>query len=417
MSLFIAPLWSLNSKAGPANAITLSLAGPFLLACAAGAVARTGLVLCWRRSTVVITTLAFAFATMAAIYSTTLFSEVGVTLGAAVALLGFATWQFRDAKQGAWLLGGGVAFAALFRADSFFLIGIMIPCVMFFVRPGELMRTWRQWAPRLLSPLVVVALWTLYYNNLRFGSILEFGYNGPYDTRGFSTPVPYGLGLQLISPGKSFFVYSPILLVAIPGLVWLWRRQRAVAAVIIAASVVRVCFYAHWWTPVGGSAWGPRFLLPVCALLAIPLGTAVEHVRDLARNRRLATGSFVALGALSIGVQVLGLSTGYWVTEHAVGFTGFIPPAQVNTVLNQRLHHLDWSWAGSPLRRAITLAEHQPTMLHWFSAGRWPVGVMLVLVAAALAAVASSAAVRADGGAGMWPEHRRPLDAKPAPRR
>jgi hypothetical protein len=397
MSLVMAPLWGLNGSASPSHAIWLTLSGPLLLAGAAAAIARTGVVLNWRRSTVVITTLAFAFATMAAFYSATTFSEPGVTLGTAIALLGFATWNVRGSRSGPWLLGGGVALAALFRPDSFLLVGIMIPGVLLFTRPGVLARTWSRWIPGVVTPLVVVAAWTLVYNVVRFGSAFNFGYGGPYDTRGFSTPLLHGVALQLVSPGKSFFLYSPILVAALPGLIWLWLKHGAVAVVIIGLCVARVCFYARWWTPIGGASWGPRFLLPLCALLAIPLGAAIDHVRELAGARRLvATASFIALGAISIAVQVLALSTNYKITEHAAIDSGGIPAALVAKVVSERTHDLNWTWGGSPLRRALPLAQHEPSVLHWFGHGRWLTGTALLLAAAFLVGIASVAALRAD---------------------
>jgi hypothetical protein len=414
MSLIMAPLWGLDGAATPGNALYLTLAGPLLLAGSACAIARTGLVLSWRRTTVVITALAFAFATMAALYSTTLLSEPGVTFGASIALLGFVTWKVKDPRAGAWLLGGGVALAALFRPDSFVLIGIMIPGVLLFARPRELARTWLTWAPGLLTPLILAMAWTLTYNWLRFGSALDLGYGGPYDKKGFSTPLLNGVALQLFSPGKSFFLYSPILLVAIPGLVWLWRQHRAVAAVIIGLCVVRVCFYARWWTPPGGAGWGPRFLLPLCAVLTLPMGMAIEHVRDLpGTSRRLAIASFTLLGVISVGVQALAVSSEYTITEHAATNTRDIPRALVRQVVNERTNHLRWTWNGSPLRRAVIVAEHEPTPLHWFGDGRWPAGTALLLTAIVLAGLAFEGARRADRRSRVQYEHHRRNDWEP----
>ena len=373
------------------------LAGPFLLAGTAAVIARTGLVLEWRRSTVVLTTLLFAFTTMAAPYSQTGFSDLGVTLGAAIALLGIATWSVRGARAGAWRLGIGIACAALFRPDGLALVGIIGVGVFASTRPRELVRTWSQWAPGVVAPVALVMAWTLLYNGIRFGSAFNFGYGGPYDTRGFSTPLPTGVALQLISPGKSFFVYSPILLAAMPGLVWLWRRHRGVALSVIVASVVRVLFYARWWTPTGGASWGPRFLLPSCALLAIPLGAAVEHVRAMSGpHRRTASAAFLALAAISVVVQLLGTSTNWVATEIAAGNTHGLRSSLAAAVVAARTHRLHWTVTGSPIWQATNLARHNPTSLYWFRNSRVIFGFALLLAATMLVHLAWKVAARAD---------------------
>ena len=113
-------------------------------------------------------------------------------------------------------------------------------------------------AAALAIPIGAAVLWTGYYNNLRFGSPFEDSYPGVT----FSNPLLDGVQRQLLSPGKGFFWYDPILLAALPGLVWLVRRDRALGGIIIGLSVLRVLVFAKWPFPDGSIASGPRFLLP-----------------------------------------------------------------------------------------------------------------------------------------------------------
>jgi hypothetical protein len=148
---------------------------------------------------------------------------------------------------------------------------IVVPLFMPLTR---LRATWRRWLPALAIPLALALSWTLYYNNLRFGSPFDGGYQDDLFTFGFFD----GIGRQLLSPGKGFFWYDAILIAALPGFVWLWRRDRGTAVAVAGLSLARVLFFASWYTPDGFVAWGPRFLLPACALLAIPLGETIEWV-------------------------------------------------------------------------------------------------------------------------------------------
>ena len=288
-SILLAPLWHYQLTSNPEGALWLGLANPLLLTATTVVIAKTGLVLGWRRSSAVLAALAFALLTMAPIYSAEFFAEPGVTFGASLLILGFVVFQQRTGA-GALLIGLGVAVATLFRPDSIVLLGLTVPLILLFHSRADLLATLRSWLPPLAVPIGVVVTWTLYYDFLRYRNPFQVGYSGVYDFRGFSTPLISGIALQLWSPGKSFFVYSPILLAAIPGFVLLARRRRPLAVVIAVVFALRILLYARWWTPEGGNSWGPRFLLPLCAVLAIPLGEAFEHLHEM-RARRAAPRS------------------------------------------------------------------------------------------------------------------------------
>ena len=111
------PLWHFQLQSNRNGALWLGLANPLLLTATTVVIAKTGLVLGWRRSSAVLAALAFALLTMAPLYSTEFFSEPGVTFGSSLLMLGFVVWQQRVAR-GALLIGVGTAVAILFRPDS-----------------------------------------------------------------------------------------------------------------------------------------------------------------------------------------------------------------------------------------------------------------------------------------------------------
>ena len=74
-----------------------------------------------------------------------------------------------------------------------------------------------------------------------------------------SLTVYYGL---LFSPGKSVFLYSPVLLLAVAGWPAFYRRHAPLASALVALwLLLLVSLRASVWT--GGLTWGPRFLLPL----------------------------------------------------------------------------------------------------------------------------------------------------------
>ena len=76
---------------------------------------------------------------------------------------------------------------------------------------------------------------------------------------------------QIISPGGSIWGSSPVILLAFPGVLLLWKRgskRHCWAAVVLLAcySIGHAARGPHWF---GGLSWPPRFLLPVVPFLMI----------------------------------------------------------------------------------------------------------------------------------------------------
>lgn len=146
------------------------------------------------------------------------------------------------------------------------------------------------------------ALAFLGYSWIRYGSFFEVGYDSGRDSMlGFATPLYSGLHGLLFSPGKSIFVYAPVLVLAPLGLVFAWRRHKAV--VIYAAIPVVFIFLimSKWWSGLGDWGWGPRLVVPTYPLLFLSI---------LYVMRREHWGwkvSIAALIALGVGVNFVGI--------------------------------------------------------------------------------------------------------------
>jgi hypothetical protein len=202
------------------------------------------------------------------------------------------------------------------------------------------------------APIAAVGAFQLWYNHLRFGSILDFGLSRYGVGRGgFDTPLLEGLDLLLRSPSRGFFWTSPILLIALPGFVLLYRRNRPLSVAIGVFASARFVFFARWFSPGGGVAWGPRLLFPVTALLAIPAGEVLEdiwHWRS-ARSRRVAWAGIVSLALASAAVAFLSVVVGY--EQYWNRWTNRAPKAEVP----QRVHAYYWSFAHNAIAGNIHL--------------------------------------------------------------
>jgi hypothetical protein len=140
------------------------------------------------------------------------------------------------------------------------------------------------------------ALAVIGYNWVRFRAPTEQG----YANEGFSGNLFEGLYGLLLSPGKSVFLYVPLLL-ALPWAVAPFaRRFRPEAALIGALAIITLLQSALWWIWWAGWGWGPRFLVPLMPFLVLSLGVLLER-----RAWRYVIG--LVLAPLSIAVSLLGI--------------------------------------------------------------------------------------------------------------
>jgi len=145
---------------------------------------------------------------------------------------------------------------------------------------------------------------------LLFQAIFTWRYGSAWDLDALSQ-WSLGTGLQriygqLLSPGKGLIFYMPAVILTVPGLVFMWRRHRAVTLAIslpLASTVVAYSSYSSWY---GGQSWGPRFLVPAIPLIML----AVAPLWDATKQRWLRV-LYLAILAFSLVVQ-LGVVTADW---------------------------------------------------------------------------------------------------------
>src|SRR5262249_31770540 len=117
----------------------------------------------------------------------------------------------------------------------------------------------RMLVPYLLLLALALAPW-IALNLAVFGAVLP-PYYLPSRLTG-SAPAAEALAGNLISPARGLFVFSPILLLTLPGIVLALRapRERALGlafGAIVVAHWIAVSRFPHWW---GGASFGPRLM-------------------------------------------------------------------------------------------------------------------------------------------------------------
>jgi hypothetical protein len=113
-----------------------------------------------------------------------------------------------------------------------------------------------------LAPFIAAALM---YNAHRWGSPLASGYT--YTEHRYFDLVPRGLVGFLLSPGRGFFWFSPILILSPWGWQRLKERRRGLGEAMLITSAAYLLFFGFSTVWHGDWTWGPRHLLPL-----VPLG-------------------------------------------------------------------------------------------------------------------------------------------------
>jgi hypothetical protein len=194
----------------------------------------------------------------------------------------------------------GLAAALLINAKNIFFVCLPGALVLLWVRHRSRPRPLAAalgWAAAGFAPgLVALAL----YNDARWGGITSSGYEAV--TSGFwSHNVLWGLWGQLFSPGKSLFLFSPPLVLALFGIRrFVGRRRDAALAVALTVGPVMLV-YARYLFWSGDWSWGPRYLVFAIPALLLP----VAELFDGAPRRAVRAGVAIVL-ATGIAVQLLG---------------------------------------------------------------------------------------------------------------
>lgn len=134
-------------------------------------------------------------------------------------------------------------------------------------------------------------------NWLRFNSLLEYGYVAD---DGFTGNLIVGLYGLLFSPGKSIFLYVPMLLAFPAALILFFRLHKPEAVLIIGLICLTLVQSSLWWMWWAGWGWGPRFLVPLMPFCLLAVGTLFNQQTW----RRVL---LFVLFPLSIGVNMLGI--------------------------------------------------------------------------------------------------------------
>ncbi len=258
--------------------------------------------------------LIYGLATISFIYAKYLFSEP-----LAGFLLLLAAYMLLAYKQeGGWrhiLIAGLTAGSAvLARANNLFLVPVFGLYLLWTIYQSPAARPSGKWLPPLIAfslALAIPGVISMGYNVIRTGNPLQTG----YDLTLFSPNLPLGLYKLLFSPLRGLFIYSPVLLLSLPGW-WFFRKRFPAEAWLFAGLVGVTVGLFSAWSSGEGLSWGSRFLVPVVPFLVILLAPLLEP-NSLCLAPRAAfyvlRPALYLLLPLSFFIQLLGVTINPWI--------------------------------------------------------------------------------------------------------
>lgn len=250
------------------------------------------------------------------------------------AALGFGAfwllWREREGKPRLLLVAGAGALAGLAVTTEYPLALAGAIVGLYAISRGDLWRRGLAYGGGVLAgvaPLFAYNLWA-------FGSLTHFSYEDAVAEQGATGHAVIGLndggffgigmpsvgdGFDLLLSTKGLFVISPVLMLAVVGIVLMHRDgRRAEAWTIGGIFAAYLVYVSGYWLPFGGGTPGPRFLIPVLPFMAVALAPAARRLP--ATTLALAVPSVMTMAVATITLPLIGNGdTGIWVHVLSTG--------------------------------------------------------------------------------------------------
>ncbi len=281
-----------------ALAAVLSLLNPLLMACTIIAVFRLARSIDCPPPVAMSLAVAYSLGTLAWVYAGVDGTEPLQALCLAGALL--FVLNHRSERLESSFAAGGIALtcAVITKPANAVLVPAFVVYVIAVLRSR---RIDRGEAARILTcviaPLVAGCVFLVWLNWIRFGSVLETG----YEQDAFRNPFFRGVYGLVFSVNKGVIFYSPPVLLAPVGIWLMMRTHRREATLIVLAGVSYVSLFAKYDVWGAGWAFGPRYLVPLIPLLMLPVARAMAAAR-ICRYQGIA---LFAAGVVVNGLGVL----------------------------------------------------------------------------------------------------------------
>ncbi len=252
--------------------------------------------------------LLLAFGTYMMPHGRTLFTEPLTAFCLSASLFMFL--KFRDdPAETKWALFAGLfwAYAVLTRLDTL-ITGPAAAWFILFIKKGEQFQL--DFRPKAFlsfaAPFVIVFLTILLYNQFRFDSFFSSGYEDQTEGVKFATPLLVGLHGFFFTPGRSLFLYSPLLIFFPWGIMKLYKKDAWFTVGLSLLCLLYLVVMSKWQNWAGGWDWGPRHIYQITPLLFIFAAAFFDGKKVW--DSFIKKAGWVVLISISVLIQIIGLS-------------------------------------------------------------------------------------------------------------
>lgn len=273
---------------------TANLCGQFLVSLvlfpAIGAAAvlvfyRLVMLLGYSKRCAILSSVIFGFCTMHFHYSENTHEATQLELLLILAIYFMVKYYQQKRFVYMWCFCTALGGCLIFRLPS---VVIVLPLYVvaagaeiFSGKRDEFFKTTFRWILAGISGTGIFLIICGWHNYIRFGSVFESGYSLARETllcghRMFeSSPLPT-LGAMLFSPGKSIFLYNPVLLFLPFCFYSFWKKHKMVTLAISCAVIGNLAFYSFFTMWAGDYTWSIRYQVPILGFLVLPLAVLFE---------------------------------------------------------------------------------------------------------------------------------------------
>ncbi len=196
------------------------------------------------------------------------------------AFLLLATIRWHLTPSWSWALVMGVSLGLITTIRPSELVVFLVPLFWGLHDAAARRAKWRAITGNLAQLLVaalillVVVSPQLFYWHATTGQWIFYSYVNPGE--GFDLDSPH-LRPFLVSFRKGWFIYTPLMVLAVAGIPWLWKRVPQAFWAVLIFLIVDVWIVSSWscWWYAGGS-FSSRSMVPTYVLLALPVGAVLQ---------------------------------------------------------------------------------------------------------------------------------------------
>lgn len=193
-----------------------------------------------------------------------------------------------------------LGFALITRLSTVLAILASISYLLSVNRPLD--KRFRE-ALTIIVTLIPFIAWQFWYNNLRTGIFYKSPVQTPVyaENNGLDGNILVGIQGLLLSPGKSIFIYAPLLILSIFLYKKFYQKHQKEAIYVAAISILWLLLHAKLKSWYGAWGWGPRHFVTILPSMFLPLAVNLEYVlkKTILKIAAIILGSFGFLLALS----------------------------------------------------------------------------------------------------------------------